>query len=54
MLKLLRRDNLGYMSRKSQALYVAFDERSKTSRKAAAEERSDELPPGDVYNKWMC
>lgn len=34
--------------------YVEFDERSKTSRKAVAEEKSDELPAGDVYNRWMC
>lgn len=33
MLKLLRGNNLGYMSRSSQA----FHERSKTSRKAVAE-----------------
>ena len=44
----LRGDNLGYMSRISQA----SQERPKTSRKAAAEERSDELPLRDVYNEW--
>ena len=44
----LRGDNLGYMSRISQA----SQERPKTSRKAAAEERSDDLPLRDVYNEW--
>ena len=26
----------------------------RTSRNASSEERSDDLPLGDVYNRWMC